>query len=112
MFGAYLGAAIAYRKQPQLHKRLMFLATYSLAIIGVGRLVGRWTMPEHILAFAIICSAPILSAIAYDWFRQRRVHLILVVGLALSLLQNFSGGFGLSRFWQPAGKAILAPFLG
>ena len=40
-FAAFLTAAVIYRKRPDLHKRAMFVATFSIAVVGLGRLVGR-----------------------------------------------------------------------
>lgn len=75
--------------------------------------VGRWLLPEHSVSFVIVCLTPILAAVAYDGLRYRRVHPILAAGFAFYLLRlsHASYSFGLGKYWQPVGKALLAPFL-
>jgi hypothetical protein len=53
-FIGFLAAAVVYRKLPHLHKRAMFLATFSIAIVGLGRLVGR--MPFESVAATQPCA--------------------------------------------------------
>lgn len=61
-FAGFLAAAVACRKVPQLHKRAMFLATFSIAVVGVGRLVAR-TGFESPLLWQPLILAPVLIAI-------------------------------------------------
>jgi hypothetical protein len=113
MFGAFMAAAIVYRKRPELHKRLMFLATFSLAMVGVGRLVGRFLLPDHPTLFQFVCLTPIMLAMVHDWRTQRRAHAVYAIGLLLFFLRlqyaNFN--FGRTEFWQPIGRAMLQPFM-
>jgi hypothetical protein len=74
MYAAFFVAAIAYRRRPELHKRLMLLATYSVAMVGTGRLVGRWLLPDHFVAFDLVCLSPIMLAMVHDRLTQRRLH--------------------------------------
>ena len=113
MFGGFLAAAIAWRRRPALHGRLMFLATLSIAMVGFGRLVGRLLLPEHRTLFELVCLLPIALAMVHDWRTRGRVHGATVVGLVLFFvrLRYLNFGFGLTGAWQPIGQALLRPFL-
>lgn len=113
MFGGFLIAGIIYRKQPGIHKRLMFLATLSFAMVGAGRLIGRILTTYPHWTFELIYMIPILTAVGYDLRTRRSVHPVYWIGLVAFLLRvhylNFS--FGMSKFWLPIGRAVLQLFL-
>ena len=108
-FAAFLGAAVIYRRRPDLHKRAMFLATFSIAVVGVGRLVGR-TGVESALLWQPLTLAPLVIAIAYDLFACRKVYLILAVGLVVHLFRLNAEHFANTEAWLPIGRALIAPF--
>ena len=108
-FAAFLAAAVAYRKIPHLHKRAMLLATFSIAVVGLGRLVGR-TGIESALIWQPLNLAPVLLAIAYDIYVCRKVYGIMVIGLIVHLFRLNAEGFAASEAWLPLGRAIIAPF--
>lgn len=74
-FAALAVAAIAWRRQSQWHRRLMFCAMAALVITPVNRL-----MPDAVLAqFMSLGSALAillfpLAGMAADWLRDRRIH--------------------------------------
>ena len=72
-FAGFLAAAVAYRKRSYLHRRAMFLATFSIAVVGIGRLVGR-TGIESAALWQPLILAPLLIAIAYDMLVCRKVY--------------------------------------
>lgn len=108
-FAGFLAAAVAYRKLPHLHKRAMFLATFSIAIVGLGRLVDRAGF-ESALAWQPLNLAPLLIAIAYDLVVCRRVYPIMAVGLVVHLGRLNAEAFTASEAWLPVGRALIAPF--
>ena len=108
-FAGFLAAAVAYRKLPHLHKRAMFLATFSIAIVGLGRLVDRAGF-ESAFAWQPLNLAPLLIAIAYDIFVCRRVYPIMAVGLVVHLGRLNAEAFTASEAWLPVGRALIAPF--
>lgn len=108
-FAGFLAAAVVYRKIPHLHKRAMFLATFSIAIVGLGRLVGRSGF-ESALVWQPLNLAPLLIAIAYDIFVCRKVYAIMAVGLAVHVLRLNAETFTGSEAWLPIGRALIAPF--
>ena len=108
-FAAFLAAAVVYRKVPHLHKRAMFLATFSIAVVGLGRLVGR--MPfESAFVWQPLNLAPLLIALAYDAYVCRRVYPIMAIGLLVHLARLNAEPFANSGFWLPVGRALIAPF--
>lgn len=108
-FAGFLAAAIIYRKLPHLHKRAMFLATFSIAVVGLGRLVERAGL-ESAAAWQPLNLAPLLIAIAYDIFVCRRVYAIMAVGLLVHLGRLNAEPFANSEAWLPVGRALIAPF--
>lgn len=108
-FAGFLAAAVLWRKRPQLHKRAMFLATFSIAVVGLGRLVFRTGLESPFLLEPLNL-APLLIAIGYDAIVCRRVYLIMIVGLVVHLGRLNADAFVLSDAWLPIGRALLAPF--
>jgi hypothetical protein len=82
VFAPLFAAAIFNRRKPELHKRLMIVATSYLLIPAVGRMpfLGE---PRNLLLLHLIWMTPILLAMTHDFVRQRRVHPVYVVGLVL-----------------------------
>lgn len=108
-FAGFLAAAVVYRKLPHLHKRAMFLATFSIAVVGLGRLVGRAGY-ESAVVWQPLNLAPLLIAIAYDIFVCRKVYTIMAVGFVLHLGRLNAEHFSNSEAWLPVGRALIAPF--
>jgi hypothetical protein len=85
-FTPLFAAAVYYRRRPELHKRLMVLATTSLLIAAAVRMpLGQ---PRSTLLLHAIWTAPILVAMAHDFLRQRRLHPVYALGLVLLVIQG------------------------
>ena len=82
IFAPFFGAAIAYRRKPQIHKRLMVVAATMLLIAAVGRFWFLPAPPMDLLVSSAIWFSPVLVAMAHDWATARRVHPVYVLGLA------------------------------
>jgi len=83
LFGGFLTAAIAYRKKPQIHKRLIIVAT----VVLMGPAVGRMTFLSAVpLILFVLYSSPILFGMAFDFAIRRRVHAVYIIGLILHLV--------------------------
>lgn len=108
-FAGFLAAAVIYRRRPDLHKRAMLLATFSIAVVGLGRLVGR-TGFESVVVWQSLNLAPLLIAIGYDMFVCRKVYPILAVGLVVHLIRLNAEHFANTEVWLPVGRALIAPF--
>ncbi|MEO6062311.1 MAG: hypothetical protein ABIQ99_10260 [Thermoflexales bacterium] len=108
-FAAFLAAAVIYRKRPDFHKQAMFVATFSIAVVGVGRLVGR-TGFESAFVWQPLILAPLLIALTYDLFVCRKAYPIIAVGLAVHLIRLNAEHFANSEAWLPIVRALIAPF--
>jgi hypothetical protein len=84
VFAPFFAAAVYYRRKPELHKRLMIVATTSMLIAAASRM--QFLGEPRILFVHLIWTAPILVAIAHDFWQQRRIHRVYVVGLVVLLV--------------------------
>ena len=109
-FGAFLAAAVAYRKRPDLHKRAMLIATYSIATVGGGRFVERMVGLDNVWLWQPLMLAPLLIAAAYDVLVCRKVYPLVAVGLIVHLGRLNADAFVKSEQWLPFGRALIAPF--
>lgn len=108
-FAGFLAAAIIFRKVPHIHKRAMFLATFSMAIVGLGRLVGR--MPfDSPWVWQPLNLAPVLIALTYDVYVCRRMYGIMAIGLLVHLARLNAEPFANSEMWLPIGRTFISPF--
>jgi hypothetical protein len=110
LFVGFYGTAIARRAQPELHKRMMVLASASVLpaaifriIVGVGGFywleTPGWVMP----ACMLLPAAFIVAAMVYDRIARGVVHSAYKIGLAALLLVY---GFGLVTAGTPLGDAV------
>ena len=90
IFSVLVIAALAYRRRPEIHKRLMLFANIELMPAPLAHLIGHtpWlaSLPRAIITIPI--SMFVIAAVAGDVLLARRVH-PLTWGLAL--LRLFSG---------------------
>jgi hypothetical protein len=102
LFGAFFGAAVAYRSRPEIHKRLMITATVALLFAAVGRL----NLTSFVLS-ELIWLSPLLVGMGHDWMQRRRVHPAYVIGtmgLLLGSLRVLAEG---SEAWLAVGRPLL-----
>jgi hypothetical protein len=90
IFSVLVVAALAYRRRPEIHKRMMLFANIELMPAPLAHLIGHtpWlaALPAAIVMIPI--SVFVIAAVARDLLLARRVH-PLTWGLAL--LRFFSG---------------------
>ena len=79
LFSGFLTAAIAYRRKPQIHKRLIIVAT----VVLMGPAVGRMTFLSVGPLLLLVLYSPILFGMAFDLATRRRIHAVYVIGLIL-----------------------------
>ena len=105
-FGVLVAAGWWYRRQPEIHKRLMLVALLSLASVPLlhlaGYVVGRW--PD---LFGLARLAPfaanllLLAGAVHDKVTRGRIHPISVwVPLALIAVMLFASAVALSAPWR------------
>ncbi len=106
-FAGFLAVALAWRNRPEIHRRAMLVATFSIAVVGLGRLLGPISDPW---IWQPLTLSPLLLAFAYDLGTRRTVHPVLAAGLLVHWLRLNAEGFAGSEMWRPIGRALVAPF--
>jgi hypothetical protein len=76
VFPVLVGAALLYRRQPEVHKRLMLIASLELVTAGVARIPGAGSMP----LFFVLTDVGLAAILAYDVITRRRPHAATVWG--------------------------------
>lgn len=82
VFTIVVGLAIAWRKKPEYHRRLMYMATCALTIAAFNRFPAS-IVPDN-WGYAGV-DALILLGVGHDLFVTRRVHPVYVYGLPLMI---------------------------
>ena len=62
VFPVLVGIALLYRRQPEIHKRLMLIATLELVTAGVARIPGAGSMP----LFFVLTDVGLVAILLYD----------------------------------------------
>jgi hypothetical protein len=93
VFSAFFGAAIAYRRRPQIHKRLMMVAATMLLVAATARMSFLPAPPLGLPVRLAVWFSPIALAMAHDFRSRRLVHPVYVIGLGAFLVRIFSRGF-------------------
>ena len=102
LFGGFFGAAIARRRTPEVHKRLMLLATVSLLFAAVGRMTFL-ALP----AVVAVWLAPVLLAMAHDAVTRRRIHPVYLIGLPVLVIGLLRLPLEQSPAWIAIGRSAL-----
>ena len=87
LFPAFVAAAIYWRRSPDIHKRLMLIATLELVPAGVARIPG--VLPAGPLAFFGGADLFLLAIAAYDVVMRRRLHPATVIGGVILIASQF-----------------------
>lgn len=100
LFGAFVFAAVAYVSRPEIHKRLMLLATAAMlppaiarlffaASAGMGAGIRPGLMPprtvEGVLMPSLIADAVIVAGMVYDIRTRGRPHPVYLIGGGIML---------------------------
>ena len=104
MFGVFVGAAIAYIRRPEVHKRLMLLATITVLPPAIARvfyavnvgvaaglrpgIAGPRTV-ESVLMTGLLADLLIVAAMSYDWRTRGRVHPAYLIGGGIIVAVQF-----------------------
>jgi len=103
LFGGFFFAAIAYRRKPELHKRLMLLAAITLVFPAVARFAHGAGSMTMLLAWLL----PLALAMVHDYVTQRRVAPVYLCGLVVLVLGFARIGLMDSDSWIGFGSRIL-----
>lgn len=109
VFAPLFAAAVYYRRAPEVHKRLMIVATTSLLIAAVNRMTFLGT-PRSPLLVHLVWMAPILLAMAHDLWRKRIVHPVYVLGLVVLVLEGplVRTPLRQSQLWQDVSRSLVS----
>lgn len=104
LFGALFFPAIAYRRNADLHKRLMILATIAIAFAAIFRMqaIGVPLAAGLTLWFAL----PILG-IVYDAKTRGHVHPVYLYGIAGMIVAALRIPFSASETWLGFARPII-----
>lgn len=93
VFAALAGTAFWYRRRPDIHKRLMVLATLGMLTPAISRIPLRFIQEGGPPVFFGLAIAVVLGCVALDTARHRRLHrafawgaMLIVVMLPLRLV--------------------------
>jgi hypothetical protein len=103
LFGGFFGAAIAYRRRPEIHKRLMVAATVALLFAAVGRMQF---IASRAMA-GVIWLSPMFVGMAYDGIARRRVHPVYLIATAVLFLVGMRVLFTQSGIWLAISRPII-----
>lgn len=107
-FGALVAAGISARKSPSAHKRLMLLATLSIADAGFARWLGSDLHFGDGISFFYVelflpTAALILGVGVYDFITRRRVHPAWVAGAAWIFTEQLTASW---LYFNPTWRAL------
>lgn len=105
-FAALVTTAAILRRRPQLHKRLMMLATITVLPPATARLIQLFGGGENFLALQTSATAAfVIGCVAYDWFKYRLLHPVYVIGGTLLVLSwPFRVWVARTAAWDPIGR--------
>jgi hypothetical protein len=117
LFGAFFGAAIAYRGRPEIHKRLIVLAAVAVMFAAVGRAtMGAVTLgaPAFVTERAsrlLLWYLPVIVAVAHELVTKRRVHPVYWIGALAMAVAFLRVPYSQTEQWRAIARAILSPFM-
>lgn len=102
LFGLFVLAGISYRQRPDVHKRLMLLASITI----VAPALARWPGAEALVPISVIVPqlGLIAALIVYDLVLRRRVHPATGWGAALYVV---AAGASTAIGFSPVGRAFV-----
>jgi hypothetical protein len=109
LFALYVAAGVANRNRPDVHKRLMLIATMSLLGPALARIVTRTTpgIPGAIGALLLV-DVFLLALVAYDLLVRGRLHPATLWGGGLLLVSEpLRVAIAFTEPWQAFGRLLM-----
>lgn len=106
IFGTFVALAIAWRRKPELHRRLLLIATCALLDAPFDRIDYIF---DHNLGFLFV-DVVILLGVARDLLVDRRIHRVYLVALPLIMIFEVFLIYlwrGAPAWWLRTGRSIL-----
>jgi len=108
VYGALVAAAIANRRRPDWHKRLMLLGAISVLTPAIARIPIDALHAGGIVAFLGVTDLLAIACIAWDTARNRRLHPAFAWGgIFLVLWQAGTLAVAQSAAWQPVARWLV-----
>jgi hypothetical protein len=112
LFAGFLVAGVLNRHRAAYHKRLMLLATISLLLPALARIVRMTNapfLPLGVLGGLVVLNLYVAAMILYDMRRLGRVHPVTIWGTAIVLVAwPVRILFGYSDVWQHLAQTLIA----
>jgi hypothetical protein len=102
LFSLFITLALANIRKPELHKRFMVLATFSILQAAIARLIQlipAISFPQRTTLGAVVVDVLLLVVIAIDARLHRRLHPVYVWGFALLVTAQVSRILVLKTEW-------------
>jgi len=80
IFSMLIGLALYFRRKLDVHKRLMLLAAINLLTPAIARIPLNFIINGGPLAFFGLTDVVLLAFVAFDTFKQRRLHPVFLWG--------------------------------
>jgi hypothetical protein len=101
-FAVLVGFGIGFRAQPELHKRLMLLATVAMLDAAIARLPGLFALGP--IAFFAFQDLFVLAGVVYDFASRRRIHPVYIWGgLFIVVMQAVRLSVSQTSWWLAFG---------
>jgi hypothetical protein len=100
LFASFFGAAIRFRRRPDVHKKLMTVAATALLVAAAGRMSFLPAPPAGLAGMYLVWSSPLLLAVVYDLRHIRAVHPVYVAGLVAFAFRVWSEPLALTSTWS------------
>ena len=102
LFGAFVGLGLWKRRQPELHRRFILLATICLLTPAISRIVDKRSVLASFLTLGFV-----VVAMIHDWKFRRRVHPIYLCGGVILLVSGpLRAAIGNSAAWQSFARLL------
>ena len=106
VFASFFGAAIRFRRRPDVHKKLMTVAATTLLVAAVGRMSFLPAPPVGLAAMFLVWSSPVLLAVVYDWRHDQGVHPVYIAGLVAFAIRVWTEPLALTSTWAAFATAV------
>ena len=85
----------------------MMVAANMLLIAAVARMKFIPPPPAGLPLFFAIWFLPLIAAMAYDWWRERRVHAVYVIGLGAFVIRVLAIAVDNTDAWGTITRAVV-----
>lgn len=103
LFAGFIGVGLWKRRRPELHRRLILLATICTLTPAISRMVDKRSLLAMFLTLGFV-----LIAMIHDWISRRRVHPVYIWGGAIILVSGpLRAVVGNSAAWQSFARFLV-----